>query len=60
MRGLTNHVIVFTHHSTDNAKQLSNIKQRKVMMRFAFLKHLYGVCIRNGMLKTKAIRRQLR
>lgn len=51
LRGLVNHIMVFTHYSTDNAKQLSDIKLRKDMMRFAFLKHLFGSSIYNGMLE---------
>lgn len=49
-RSLVNHFMVFTHCSTDNAKQLSNIELGKDMMRFAFLKPLFGASILNGMI----------
>lgn len=51
IRSLVNYIMVFTHYSTDNAKQLSNIKPGKDMMRFAFLKHLFGASIHNGILE---------
>lgn len=51
IRSLVNYIMVFAHYSTDNAKQLSDIKQGKDMRRFAFLKCLFGASIHNGMLE---------
>lgn len=51
IRNLVNYIMVLTHYSIDNAKQLSDIKLGKDVMRFAFLKRLFGASIHNGILE---------